>query len=187
MSSETGLETLIGQASAIANETNSTFGHLSSSQLNWKPGADRWSIAQCFDHLVTTNQGYFPIFDQILQGQRKTSLLERVPVLPSMWGRLAVKSLDPNTKRKLKAPRNIQPSNSDIDGQILKDFIGQQNHIVEYMTGMKELNLDRIVVTSPILAIMTYSLMDAFRIIVVHERRHFQQAKNVASDNRFPH
>jgi DinB superfamily len=186
MSSDTGLELLISQTDHIAEETDSTFGHLSSAQLNWKAAAGRWSIAQCFDHLLTTNRSYFPMFEQVLQGQRKASLLERVPMLPSMWGKLAIKSLDPKATRKLKAPKDIQPSSSDLGKQVLQDFVTQQKQIVDYMTGMKDFDLNRIVVTSPILAIMTYSLMDAFKIIVVHERRHLIQAKNVANDDRFP-
>jgi hypothetical protein len=33
---------------------------------------------------------------------------------------------------------------------------------------------------------MTYSLMDAYRVIVVHEQRHFQQAQRVTEEAAFP-
>ncbi|MGH9844290.1 MAG: DinB family protein, partial [Blastocatellia bacterium] len=48
------LSGLISEANAITDETLAGFGGLTAQQLNWKPGADQWSVAQCFDHLVTT-------------------------------------------------------------------------------------------------------------------------------------
>ena len=35
------------------------------------------------------------------------------------------------------------------------------------------------------LAAITYSWMDAYQIIVVHEQRHFQQAKRVTEETGF--
>jgi hypothetical protein len=48
------------------------------------------------------------------------------------------------------------------------------------------LDLERIVITSPALSIVTYSLMDAYRVIVVHEKRHVLQAKRVMEEPAFP-
>ena len=48
------------------------------------------------------------------------------------------------------------------------------------------LDLDRLTITSPVLAVMTYSLMDAYRIIVVHEQNHFVQARRVLESAGVP-
>ena len=179
------LANLIAAANNIANETKSTFGHLTPSQLNWKPGADRWSVAQCFDHLLTSNQGYFPVIDNVLAGKKKT-FWESMPVLPGLAGKLLIKSLDPANTRKLKAPKKFEPAQSDIKGSVINDFVDQQGRIVEKMKASEHLDLEKIVITSPALAAITYSLMDAYRIIVVHEQRHFQQAKRVMQETGFP-
>ena len=50
------------------------------------------------------------------------------------------------------------------------------------MKSTQHLNPERIIVTSPAASAITYSLMDAYRIIVVHEQRHFQQAKRVLEE-----
>jgi len=34
--------------------------------------------------------------------------------------------------------------------------------------------------------VVTYSLMDAYRVIVVHAHRHFQQAQRVTAESGFP-
>ena len=179
------LANLIAAANNIANEAKSTFGHLSPSQLNWKPSADRWSVAQCFDHLLTSNKGYFPVIEDVLAGKKRT-FWERMPVLPGLAGKLLIKSLDPASTRKIKAPKRFQPAQSDISGSVINDFVDQQGKIVEKMKATEHLDLEKIVITSPVSAAITYSLMDAYRIIVVHEQRHFQQAKRVMEESALP-
>ena len=180
------LDTLIQNARTIAGDVRSSFGGLSAAQLNWKPSAERWSIAQCFDHLITSNKGYLPIIESVRGGTKKTTFFERLPVLPGLAGKLLIKSLDPASTRKLKAPKNFEPAQSDISATVIDDFVAQQDKVIEGMKSTSHLDLERIVITSPALSIITYSLMDAYRIIVVHERRHFQQARRVAAEPAFP-
>jgi hypothetical protein len=179
------LANLIAAANNIANDAESTFGRLTPAQLNWKPSADRWSVAQCFDHLLTSNKGYLPVVDNVLAGKKRT-FWESMPVLPGLGAKLLLKSLDPNNTRKMKAPKRFEPAQSDIKGSVINDFVDQQGKIVEKMKATEHLDLERIVITSPALAAITYSLMDAYRIIVVHEQRHFQQAKRVMEESGFP-
>jgi hypothetical protein len=182
---DANLSTVITAANTVADETKTAFGHLSPAQLNWKPSAERWSIAQCFEHLMTSNKGYFPVIDSVLAG-KKSTFWENMPVLPGLAGKLLIKSLDPASTRKLKAPKNFQPAQSEISGSIINDFIEQQARVVEKMKATEHLDLEKIVITSPALAAIKYSLMDGYRIIVVHEQRHFQQAKRVTEEATFP-
>jgi hypothetical protein len=102
------LQDLKDDLHAMANDVRKEFSKLSVEQLNWKPGPDRWSVAQCFDHLVTGNAAYFPIFDSLISGQKQPTVVERLPLFPKVWGKLLIKSLDPKTTRKMKAPAGFQ-------------------------------------------------------------------------------
>ena len=42
------------------------------------------------------------------------------------------------------------------------------------------------IVTSPVSPLVTYSLLDAYRIMVAHGRRHFEQAQRVTEAAGFP-
>jgi hypothetical protein len=180
------LNAVVREANQVASDVRASFGKLSAAQLNWKPSAERWSIAQCFDHLVTSNKGYLPIIETVRSGRKQDRFLERLPVLPGLAGKLLIKSLDPASARKLKAPKNFQPAESDISASIIDDFVAQQEKLIEGMKSTSHLNLDKIVITSPALSFITYSLMDAYRVIVTHEQRHFQQAQRVAAEPGFP-
>jgi DinB superfamily len=179
------LRSLISAIHQVGVDTKTTFGHLSPSQLNWKPSAERWSVGQCFDHLINSNKGYLPIFDDVLKG-RKQSVWESMPLLPGLAGKLLIKSLDPASTRRIKAPKRFEPAQSDINASVIDDFVDQQTRIAEKMKSTEHLDLEKIVITSPALGAVTYSLMDAYRIIVVHEHRHFQQAKRVTEESAFP-
>lgn len=176
---------LVAALKNIAAEAKSTFGQLSPSQLNWKPSAERWSVAQCFDHLLNSNKGYFPVIDDVLAGKKQT-FWQSMPVLPRLGGKFLLKFVDPASTRKVKAPKRFEPAQSDIGASVINDFIEQQTKIAGKMQETGHLDLERIVITSPAASAITYTLMDAYRIIVSHEQRHFQQAKRVIEETGFP-
>ena len=177
---------LVKQIETIAVDTERVFGSLSPTQLNWKPSAERWSVGQCFDHLINSNRGYLPIIDSVIAGKKESSVWQKLPVLPGLWGKLLIKSLDPSSTRKIKAPKKFEPAQSDVNDSVIHDFVAQQNTITEKMRATATMDLERIVITSPAVSVVAYSLMDAYRIIAVHERRHFQQAERVTQETGFP-
>lgn len=179
------LPAVINAANNVASNTRSTFGHLTPSQLNWKPSPERWSIAQCFDHLIAVNKAYFPVIDNVLAGKKRT-LWESMPVLPGLMGKMVIKAVEPTSTRKFKARKNFEAAQSNISGSIINDFVDHQAEVVDKMKATQHLDLEKIIITSPVAAVMTYSLIDAYRIIVVHEERHFQQAKRVTEETGFP-
>jgi hypothetical protein len=180
------LSGLVSAATTIADQTLSDFGDLTPRQLNWKPRAEQWSVAQCFDHLVTANAAFFPIFDNVLSGKKKKSFWESLPWLPAFWGKMLIKAVSPESKRKLKAPKIFQASTSSVDGAIIRRFIDQQNQVIKYMKATEGLDLEKIKISSPITRVITYSLMDAYRVMIAHEKRHLLQAMRVSEMDGFP-
>ena len=180
------LSQLIDQLDAVSTDARSTFGQLTTQQLNWKPSASEWSVAQCLEHLLVSNEGFIPIIDKVQRGEYKRSLKERLPVLPGVFGSLVLNAVKPETKRKLKAGKDFQPANSEIPADIVSRFETQQKQISELMKATHELNLRQVIITSPVLSIVTYSLFDAYRIIVAHDQRHVAQAKRVMAREGFP-
>lgn len=82
------LSNLIEGTHANTREAQEVFGNLDLGQLNWKPSAEEWSVAQCFDHLIVTNTDYFPLIKKIAGGQHKPRLsawlvlTQRIPTRP---------------------------------------------------------------------------------------------------------
>lgn len=180
------LPELLGETESIARDAQSTFGQLNSEQINWKPADNQWSVAQCLEHLIVTNGQMLAVFDQVASGTRQTKFLEHLPVLPSVWGRMMVKALTPDSKQKFKAPPSASPSASSIDPQIVNQFVANQQEVGGKIKAVEKMNPEKIVITSPFMGLITYSLLDAARIIIVHERRHMAQAERVMAAEGFP-
>jgi len=183
---DSDLATILVEASLVADETKRVFGRLSGEQLNWKPGEGEWSIGQCFDHVVISNRPYVQIFEEILAGRRRQRVWERMPLLPRLFGRLLINTLRPDSGRRAKARPAFYPSSSHIAPAIIATFLEQQERLRRLMEASRELDLDGITITSPVLRFVTYSLMDACRIIVVHEQNHVVQAMRVMESQGFP-
>jgi len=49
-----------------------------------------------------------------------------------------------------------------------------------------DLNLEKIKIASPVISVITYSLMDAYIVVIRHEQRHLLQAKRVRAMDSFP-
>ena len=179
------LPVLIDVATGVPGEVRAEFGALRADQLNWKPGVDKWSVGQCFDHLITANGEYFPIFDRVLQGKKTNTIWERLPGLPRLWGQMLIKSVSPDATRKQKAPRMLAPTTSAVDAGIINRFIDQQLRVLDYLNTIT-VDAEKIIITSPVARVITYSLLDACRVIVAHEKRHMLQASRVTQLPEFP-
>src|SRR5256885_6283070 len=183
---EVNLSRLASELTIITDQAQFKFGSLTARQLNWKPSAETWSIGQCFDHLVAANRAYIPIFEQVIIGRKQTTFWEKIPLLPKIFGKLLIKYLSPQSARKLNAPEVFKPSTSGVDEDIISRFIEQQKQMMMLMKRTEGFNLSRMRITSPAVRFITYSVMNAYEIIVVHEKRHFRQAERVLGAEGFP-
>ena len=179
------IDGLVAELQAITEDTMKVFGNLSPAQLNWKPSAEQWSVGQCFEHLIKTNRGFFRSLEGAARGGRKSSLWERVSPLSGLFGRVLVGTM--SSQRKFKAPRGLKPTSSDVDAGVVGEFAGQQDELTGLMrAAVAGADLRRTVVTSPIAGFVTYSMFDACRMVVAHNRRHFAQAQRVTEAQGFP-
>ncbi|MEK7830400.1 MAG: DinB family protein, partial [Acidobacteriota bacterium] len=145
MKLDMSLPELINEAEAVAGDVQSTLGQLNAEQLNWKPNADSWSVAQCLDHLMNANSEMLGVFDPVINGTKQTRFVERLPVLPGLWGRMMIKMVSPQGKQKLKAPPTAAPSASKLDSQIVSRFVAQQQTVSQKLRAVENLNPDKVI------------------------------------------
>ena len=180
------LTPLLEQAENVKSKIQSNFSSLNYNQLNWKPNPNSWSIGQCIDHLIVTNTQYFSIFEKINNGQYNSSIWERLPLLPNLFGKMILNSVMPETKRKQKTFPVFEPAQSEIPMDVLQHFSTTHDKIINYIKESDQLNHQKIVIGSPVAAYITYRLHHVCKIIVNHEERHYNQAKRVMELEGFP-
>jgi len=132
------------------------------------------------------NRSYFGTLEGLAAGRHRARQRERLPVLPALFGRALISTLDPTRQMRVKTARVFEPTSSSVDTQILAAFAQQQARLIELMRACAGLDAERIIITSPAEPFVTYSLLDAFRIIVVHEQHHLIGAARLLATPGFP-
>jgi len=170
----------------INREAQATFGGFDAQQLNWRSDAARWSVAQCFDHLLTANQLMLQAAEVALTDAAPRTVWQRLPVLPRICGRMLVRSLAPSSTRKFTAPSKAQPATSEIGADIIQRFVEQHRHAATLVQALDEREAARAIMTSPFIRVVTYSVLDSWRLMFAHDRRHIEQARGVTQSPGFP-
>ena len=162
----------------VAEDAWNTFRGLDEHQLNWQPDAMRWSIAQCFDHLVRAN-GLLLDAARAALANPPSTVWQRLPLWPTAFGWMLIRSQSPEaSNRKFTAPARARPT-SRIAGDIIRRFVDQHHEAEVWARELDERAASRAVMISPFMKVVTYSVLDGLRLLVAHDRRHFEQARRV--------
>ena len=124
--------------------------------------------------------------DAAMDGSRPPTAWQRLPVLPRVVGLMLIKSQMPEAKRKFTAPRKAEPASSAIDPRIIERFVAYQHEAAARVRSLDGRDVARIIMVSPFVSFITYSVLDGCRLIVTHERRHLEQARRVTLAPEFP-
>jgi DinB family protein len=169
----------------VVADVRATFGQLDVRQLNWRPDPTSWSVAQCLEHLVNSNREMCGAIRRAADPAQSKTIWQRLPILPGLYGRLMITSLTPTNTRRLRAPRTARPSASEIDAGIVERFADGQQEVLALVRTLAGRDPAHLVMVSPFVRFITYSVLDAFRLIAAHERRHFEQARRVMGTDVF--
>ena len=172
---------------AVARDTRATFGGLDARQLNWRPAEARWSIAECFDHLLTANRLMFQAAEDALNDGTPRTVWQQLPVLPRVLGRALIRSQAPTATLKFSAPSKARPASSEIAAGIIQAFVEQHDGAVTRLRELDERHAARVIMVSPFVKVVTYSVLDGYRLVFAHDRRQFEQARRVTLSTGFPH
>jgi len=151
---------------------------LSEAQWNFKPGPDRWSVAQVMEHIAASEDFIRVDFVQ-----------KKVMVLPAGEPGRDVKKMDaaveamiPDRSHKAQAPEPLVPNNrfGSPEGS-LKHFLESRETTEQFLrstTGLRDHVMD-----GPI------GKMDGYEFILfiaAHSERHVKQISEVKADPNFP-
>lgn len=155
------------------------FGTLSEEDLNWKPDAQTWSIAQNIEHLILVNESYYPVLESLRSGSHRAPFLGRIGFLVSLLGKAILGSVQPDRKRKMKTFPLWRPKESRAVPGILAQFEAHQAELVRRIEAAVQVAGGDTVISSPANRNIVYTLETAFDIMAAHEKRHLEQAREV--------
>jgi hypothetical protein len=167
------------QLAQVAEAVKADFGGLDASTLNWRPDPERWSVAQCLEHLLTTNRHMFASAVRALDGSQARNVWQQVPLFPRVWGTLLIRSQAPSGTRRFVAPSLARPAASDIAPAVVGLLVDQHRAAADVLATVSDTRVRQTLMTSPFARVITYSVLDGWRLVVAHDWRHIEQARRM--------
>jgi len=154
------------------------FEPLSEAQLNWKANSQKWSVAQNIHHLIVVNESYYSILQKIRNNTYQVPWLGRVRFITHFFGKTVLGAVQPDRRKKMNTFPIWEPVVSNISG-ILAQFEKHQHELKELILSSQDLIEKEVVISSPANSMIVYKLETAFDIMIAHEKRHLEQAKEM--------
>jgi DinB superfamily len=151
-----------------------------------RPGPDRWSAAECVEHLNLTSRAYIPLLREAVASAKG---IRRSPkrhyrrdalgwFMSTMIGPLH--HLGKFRVGRLKTTPAFVPKAGRSRTDVLSDFVRLQGQLASLIQSADGLPIDEVKIVSPFGGRMRYSAYSALVIVSRHEHRHLQQAEEAA-------
>ena len=181
------LNTIASQAQNNNDTARAVAGDLTEGQLNWKPSAEQWSVAQCLEHLAVATRGFDKYFVSALERAKNKFQTTNPPTYkPTMMGGWLARHVAPESPRKLRAPKIFRPPDASAIEGSLQMFLDEQQKFIDFVRQCPGIDYNKTRIRSPVTPLVRYSLADAFVITVLHAQRHLAQARRVRESPGFP-
>jgi len=161
----------------IIHTIDHDFATLSSRELNWKPLPEKWSIAECLEHLNIYSRYYNPAMEHAIAEGKKYPATDGFK--SSWFGNFSVKSVHPDNMKLQKTLKRLDPAQSRVSDNVVEEFLMHQKKLQKILSESRTLNLNRIKIPAEVAKFMKLRLGDCLRFVIAHEQRHIRQAKNV--------
>jgi hypothetical protein len=157
---------------------------LSVEQLRWRPDAERWSMAECLDHLNATLAVYLPkIEDAIGRGWREgvTPGGCEYPAAEIDMLRL----IEPPVTVRFSAPPAVLPAAAVDPEELVDRFHEVRDWYADAVRRAGGLDLPGILIAEPICPWIN-TLGGTLALMAAHDRRHIWRAEQIKQNPRFP-
>jgi len=166
-------------------EARGKLSGLGSEELNWKPSAKAWSVAECLEHLVATHDAYWPQIQRVI-GSTAPRAPDGNRIRPTLIGKMLFRAVDPDSTTRTKAPGVFRPERSHVEGSPLEAFLRCQANLRQLVEGTSDVDWHRVRLSTPVNRAIRLRLGDAYRVLAAHSQRHVNQAVRVTRMDGFP-
>lgn len=164
------------EASTILQFVEIELIKLSDTQLNFKPGIDNWSVLQCLEHLNRYSEYYLKVMEEKLKKAKEKGDEE---IKYSWFGKMSIKSMHPENRKKSKTLVRLNPTESEVNRQVLQDFITHQKNLLNIMDKAESYSLNSIKIPADVFKLLKLRLGECFEFLIVHQQRHILQIKDL--------
>ncbi|MDX5476896.1 MAG: DinB family protein [Cyclobacteriaceae bacterium] len=169
----------INELDKLSGDIRDSFGNLDKEILFLKPDSKSWSIAEILEHLITVNSSYFPIFKQLIDNTFVSAFIGKFSFFTKLFGNMIYQSVSDGGKKKIRTFPLWEPKIKEGEADIIENFLAHQEDLKNWIKELGPYIEKEAIIHSPANKLIVYSLPQALDIIIAHEKRHLEQAKNV--------
>jgi hypothetical protein len=179
------LDEIVDSLKAAQARLRALTDNLSDSEWSAKPEPDRWSAADCVEHLNLTSRAYLPRLHDAVAKAKKSRHDSTARYHRDAVGWLMSLMIAPRHDRKVPLPkvktmREFVPKGERSRTALLSEFVQLQGALVTLIRAADGFPIDEVKIVSPFGGRMKYNTYSALVIIARHEHRHLQQAEEAS-------
>ncbi|MGU3376938.1 DinB family protein [Chryseobacterium sp. M5A1_1a] len=146
-------------------------------ELNFRITADSWSVLECLEHLNRYGDFYIPEISHKISSSETS---HKPMFKPGILGNYFAKSMLPKEKlNKMKTFKAMNPIHSQLNKEVVEEFIKQQNQLLTLLEKAKYIDLEKTKTGISISKLITLKMGDTFRFVINHNTRHIAQIEKV--------
>jgi hypothetical protein len=162
------------QFEACSKVAQDLVASVTEAEYQQRPKSDRWSIAECVEHMTATTRLYLPI----LRAALEEAPPGEGPYKMDWRGRLLKWILEPPYRSRVKTLPSMEPKITDIK-RVLPDFLASQQQLFAAMEPWRGRALGKVSIASPFNKRFRYNIYSLFNVVAAHQRHHLWQAERV--------
>lgn len=173
------LDNLHQQTEEFLNKAISDWQMTRPSKLLKQPAENKWSAAQCLEHLNSYGRYYLPEIEHAISTAKQKGYEETQKFKAGFLGAYFTQMMLPkeSKQKKMSSPKDHVPA-ADLDtDKVVGEFIDQQEKLVVLLDEARKINLNKARVPISIAKFIKLKLGDVFMFLIAHNHRHVLQAE----------
>jgi hypothetical protein len=142
-----------------------------------RPSPTSWSIGECVEHLLLTNEAFLPAMHEQLQRPEARARAAPARMRRGVIAWVLCRALEPPVRSRYPTTAPFVPASAPPRTVTARNFVTSQEALLATIRLGDGVDLTRIRLVSPFDARLEYSFFSALHIIAAHQRRHLWQAR----------
>jgi hypothetical protein len=161
--------------------------HIPDARWKSRPGPNRWSAAECVEHLNLTSRAYIPLLRRALETAPRTPRDATRHYRRDFLGWLFSRLVGPLPRfgkiriGRVKTPPSFVPKDMPDRAEAIAEFDRLQADLLALTRLAEGFPLDQMMIVSPFGGRVKYNVYSALRILPRHQDRHLGQAEDAAT------
>lgn len=180
------IASIVGELESAQARLHRLADNLPDARWNSRPGAERWSAAECVEHLNLTSRAYLPLLRRALESATRSSVApahHNRDFLGWLFSSLVGPLWSAGNRRvgRVKTSGEFVPKASPDRQDAVAEFDRLQEELIDISRQGQFYPLSEMKIVSPFGGRIRYNVYSALLILPRHQERHLEQAEEAAT------